>query len=271
MSTILLLTGCTSQTDAPESSLPPEFPEEIPEQIPELFPEEVPELTPDPLPEEIPEETPEEEPKESTFTYLKCTASKLTVRSGTSSSTAAIGYVERGDHLPMVAKSGNWYETRYLGKKGYVHADYLTPVKITVEKSDYEGALETAYDLLGTKYVYGAVRYHDGKGNLLSGFNPKEFDCSSLVQYAYYIGEGIILDVNTRTQVKQGMRVDQAQRGDLLYMTNDARRNKTGIERIGHVGIYLGGNLMLHTSSDYAKIIEMTSAKWKDVEDVRRM
>lgn len=276
-STLFFLSGCTIQVTTPEEweqffpsgdyeviVKPIEKEENIPEELPPI--EEEPELPP------IEEnEPPIEEDKKQTYTYLKCKADNLNIRSGAGTGFASIGFATKGDHLPLYGKSGNWYETRYLGKKAFVYSSYMELVSFEVTPSDYEKAIEKAYDCLGTKYVYGAVRYHDGKGNLLSSFNPKEFDCSSLVQYVYYIGEGIVLDVNTRTQVYQGEKVETAQRGDLLYMTNDTRRYKTGIERIGHVGIYLGGNLLLHTSSDYAKIVEMTDQRWKDVISINRM
>jgi cell wall-associated NlpC family hydrolase len=47
-----------------------------------------------------------------------------------------------------------------------------------------------------------------------------------------------------------------------MFFTNETRKNKTGVERIGHVALYLGDNLILHTASDYAKIESISSARW---------
>jgi peptidoglycan endopeptidase LytE len=99
-----------------------------------------------------------------------------------------------------------------------------------------------------------------------------KFDCSSLVQYAYYQGAGELLDVTTRTQVVQGKYVKKSElkRGDCIYFTNESRQYKTGIERVGHVAIYLGDDYILHTASDYARIEKMTAYRWNFYIEARR-
>ena len=120
--------------------------------------------------------------------------------------------------------------------------------------------------------MYGAVRLHDGKGKLLSGFTAQKFDCSSLVQYMFYKGADTLLQVTTRTQVKQGTFVPKAelQRGDCIYFTNESRQHLTGVERVGHVAVYLGNDYILHTASDYARIEKMSKTRWKFYIEARR-
>ena len=132
--------------------------------------------------------------------------------------------------------------------------------------------IEEGYKLLGVPYVYGAVRFHDGKGKLLGGFSAQKFDCSSLVQYVFYKGAGKLLQVNTRTQVKQGEYVAKKdlQRGDCIFFTNESRKHLSGIERIGHVAIYLGDNYILHTASDFARIEKISSTRWSYYVEARR-
>ena len=86
-----------------------------------------------------------------------------------------------------------------------------------------------------------------------------------LTEILLYTGAGILLDVTTRTQVKQGTPVawKDIRRGDLLFYTNAQRYNKTGVERIGHVALYLGENYILHTASDYAVIEQMSATRQK--------
>ena len=131
---------------------------------------------------------------------------------------------------------------------------------------------EQGYSLIGVPYVYGAVRVHDGYGNRLSSFNKNKFDCSSLTQYAFYYGAGVLLGTTTRTQVKQGSFVKRSnlQRGDCIYFTNDERRHLSGIERIGHVAIYLGEGYILHTASDFARIEKLTDKRWNNYVESRR-
>jgi cell wall-associated NlpC family hydrolase len=140
------------------------------------------------------------------------------------------------------------------------------------EDEEVENVLSEGYKLIGVPYVYGAIRFHDGTGKLLKGFNAQKFDCSSLVQYVFYKGADEILNVTTRTQVKQGKYVAKSnlQRGDCLFFTNEDRQYNTGIERIGHVAIYLGNDYILHTSSDYARIEKMTASRWKFYVEARR-
>ena len=173
----------------------------------------------------------------------------------------------------VIGQTGNWYKVNYKNKTAYFYSEYAAVFEI--EKSEnkkVEKVLEEGYKLLGVPYVYGAVRLHDGKGNFLSGFSVNKFDCSSLTQYAFYKGADVLLDVTTRTQVVQGKSVKKSelQRGDCIYFTNETRQYKTGIERIGHVAIYLGDNYILHTASDYARIEKISNARWKFYVETRR-
>ena len=47
-----------------------------------------------------------------------------------------------------------------------------------------------------------------------------------------------------------------------MFFTNATRKNYTGVERIGHVALYLGNNYILHTASDYAKIEQISPTRW---------
>ena len=167
--------------------------------------------------------------------------------------------------LHLAGRNGDWYETRYRGKTAYVSAKtaYTSVATLSKASDAVERVIDEGLKLLGVPYVYGAVRLHDGKGNFLKNFTTDAFDCSSLMQYIFYKGAGIMLDVTTRTQVKQGTPVawKDIRRGDLLFYTNAQRYNKTGVERIGHVALYLGENYILHTASDYAVIEQMSATR----------
>ena len=41
-----------------------------------------------------------------------------------------------------------------------------------------------------------------------------------------------------------------------------SRKDKVGVERVGHVALYLGDNWILHTASDYAKIEQISAKRW---------
>ena len=229
-----------------------------------------------PLPEAP--ETPEEpevpaEPEITYDSYFRCKADSVNLRSGAGTSYAVLGTAEKGTTYAIVGKTGNWYKTYYRNQPAYFYAEYAAVFTIQeAENEEVEEVLDQAYKTIGVPYVYGAVRLHDGNGKLLKGFTAQKFDCSSLVQYAYYHGADALLNTTTRTQVKQGTYVKPSDltRGDCLYFTNDERRYNTGIERVGHVAIYLGDNYILHTASDYARIEKMSAKRWNYYIEARR-
>ena len=220
-----------------------------------------------------PPEDPVVSPKPQKAEYLRCTGNSVNLRSGAGSSYAVVGSANKGETYAVVGKSGNWYETYYRGKKVYISASYVSLLSLEKhEDKNVEKVLNEGYKLLGVPYVYGAVRFHDGKGNLLGGFNAQKFDCSSLVQYVFYKGANTLLQVTTRTQVVQGdyVKPNDLQRGDCMYFTNESRKHLSGVNRVGHVAIYLGGNYILHTASDYARIEQISATRWSYFLEARR-
>lgn len=205
--------------------------------------------------------------------YVRCTGNNVNIRSGAGTEYSVLGSAEQGTMYALIEKKGSWYKTYYRNKIAYIYAQYAQV--ITLEKSentDAEEVIEEGYKLIGTPYVYGAVRFHDGSGKLLAGFSAQKFDCSSLMQYVFYQGANTIIGSHTRAQVKQGKYVNpnHLQRGDCLFFTNEDRQYNTGIERVGHVALYLGNNYILHTASDYARIEKITASRWKFFIEARR-
>lgn len=198
-------------------------------------------------------------------TYFTVTTDGVNIRSGAGTGYSVRGQAEKSTLYCLIGNSDGWYKTSYRNKDGYISGQYCTLVNLPSSDNELiEAVIEEGCKLLGTPYVYGAVRLHDGKGNFYKSFTTDEFDCSSLMQYIFYRGAGKLLDVNTRTQVYQGTTVNGAQlkRGDLMFFTNAQRKNNKGVERIGHVALYLGDNYILHTASDYAKIEQISSTRW---------
>ena len=236
--------------------------------LPEIPEAEVPEVEMPALPEEP-------EPVPAKAEYIMVRTNGLNVRSGAGASYSSLGTVEKNVLLHFGGTEGGWYRTLYRGKTAYVSAQSSYTSLTDMEAGDerVEAVISEGLKRLGVPYVYGAGRYHDGKGNKLKNFTTSEFDCSSLMQDIFYQGAGVLLDVTTRTQVKQGVKVTKAnlQRGDLMFFTNASRKNNTGIERVGHVALYLGDNYILHTASDYAKIEQISSTRWSYFIEGRRV
>lgn len=227
-------------------------------------PEFIPPTTP---PEEVEPELPSEPEPETKSTYIRAKTNGLNVRSGPGTNYSSVGYIDKGDMITYVAKNGNWYQTIYKNKTAYISANTSHTELFTQnnhENETVEAVIEEGLKLLGFPYVYGATRFHDGSGRKISGFDATKYDCSSLMQYIFYHGADVMLQMTTRTQIQQGtyIKKENIERGDLLFFTNSQRYNNTGIERVGHVALYLGDNYILHTASDYAVIEQISSTRW---------
>ncbi|MGN0823334.1 MAG: C40 family peptidase, partial [Candidatus Gallimonas sp.] len=207
----------SSESFAPPSETTDEIPSEDTDADPSES-ESVPE--PDPEPEPEPEPTP---PAPATTPYVLILTNGLNVRSGAGTSYSSLGQADYGLLLKYTGKTGNWYITYYRGKTAYVSADsaYTSLSQLETGNAATEQVVEHGMRLLGTPYVYGAVRLHDGYGNKLKGFTTSKFDCSSLMQYIFYEGAHVLLATTSRTQSLQGKAVaaGEIRRGDLLFFT----------------------------------------------------
>lgn len=271
---ILPLAGCTVKNSGEKK-------DEVIEQLPvtPLLPEVNPEVNPDvQQPETQPTIKPEtptvQPPKQTTVDYIVVTTDGVNIRTGAGSMYSSAGVAEKSTLYSLQGNENGWYKTRYKNKTVYISEKYCAIKKFDKSSNEkVEKVISEGVNHLGTAYVYGAVRYHDGKGNLLKNFTTAAFDCSSLMQYMFYKGANKLIDVTTRTQVVQGATVSKAnlKRGDLMFFTNSSRKNLTGIERIGHVALYLGNNYILHTASDYAKIEQISSTRWSYYIQSQRM
>ena len=110
--------------------------------------------------------------------------------------------------------------------------------KSTTSVSKGEEIAEYAKKYLGYKYVSG-------------GSSPKTgFDCSGFTYYVYK-HFGYSLPKSSVSQANVGKKVDKSdlQPGDLVIYKN------TSLTRIGHVGIYIGDNKMIHASEPGVGVI----------------
>ncbi len=205
--------------------------------------------------------------------YLLVRADGLHVRSGAGTNFSSLGTVNKMELLAFCGEENGWCETRFRGKKAFVFAKYVTLTTLGGGDERVETVIAEGTRLLGVPYVYGATRFHDGAGTPLRGFSEDAFDCSSFMQYLFYRGAGVLLDMTTRTQVKQGVHVEKEEirRGDLLFFTNASRKDKVGIERVGHVALYLGENYILHTASTFSKIEPLSETRKGYFLEARRL
>ncbi|HPG92756.1 MAG TPA: SH3 domain-containing C40 family peptidase [Clostridia bacterium] len=197
-----------------------------------------------------------------TLTFVRATVSGLNIRQAASSSSAIMGYMDKDDMCLFVDNTNGWNKIFYKGEYAYISEKYSEFYSLDYTNQTIVDVILSGAKMIGVEYVYGAIRMFDSLGNPLSGFSDDAFDCSSFTQYAFYMGAGLKIDVTTRTQVFDGQKTDEILPGDLLFFTNSTRYYNEGIERIGHVGIYLGNNYILHTASDYAVIEQISDLRW---------
>jgi len=103
---------------------------------------------------------------------------------------------------------------------------------------------------LGVPYVYG-------------GAAPSGFDCSGFTMYVF-AQVGVSLPHGSTEQFSYGVPVSrsQLQPGDLVFFHG-----------LGHVGIYIGGNQMIHSphTGDVVKISSLTGWYTDTYEGARRI
>ncbi|OGF62200.1 hypothetical protein A2926_00060 [Candidatus Giovannonibacteria bacterium RIFCSPLOWO2_01_FULL_44_40] len=98
--------------------------------------------------------------------------------------------------------------------------------------------IKTAKGLIGTPYKYGAKTEEA----------PRFFDCSLFTQYVFK-QVGVKLP---RTAIEQAMNgekiaLNKIKEGDIIFLKGKiGRYNKYFPDGIGHAGIYIGGNKIIH-------------------------
>ncbi len=120
-----------------------------------------------------------------------------------------------------------------------------------------------AYRQLGKPYKYGAKLYRA----------PKEFDCSSFVQYLYKI---IGIEI-PRTALKQASigkvvkpTLKNLRAGDLIFIKGSwGHYNPDFPEGIGHVALYVGGGRVINARGEAGKVVEEEATDFLNRKDFR--
>jgi len=160
------------------------------------------------------------------------TADILNVRSQPNMSGAIVAQYPYGTNVSVVGSSDVWYQIRFNSGYAYVHSDYVqfAPQATPTQQSMGQQVVETAKQYIGTPYVYG-------------GSTPAGFDCSGFVKYIYS-QFGVNLNRVAADQINNGYAVsrDAMMPGDILCFANAG-----GTGYIGHVGIYVGDGMFIHS------------------------
>lgn len=184
----------------------------------------------------------------ATTTYGIVTADKLNVRQGPSTYDSIIHQLWNGNRVRVIDETSGWYKILLSdGRTGWVSKAYLK-VEADSREQRINTVINTAKSLLGTPYVWGGKSPQDGG-----------FDCSGFTQYVY-AKAGVSLNRISRDQATQGFLVSRAnlQPGDLVFFS------LAGDGQISHVGIYIGGGMMIHSpkTGDVVKTTDIRTSFW---------
>lgn len=184
--------------------------------------------------------------------------SSVNFRADQSASSKIYSLIKTGTVLPVKAANNYWVLVDYNGKTGYVSRSYVTIVEKNPPLSQTDIKIN---DLIASGKKYFGVPYKYG-ATADSGY----FDCSLFMQ-TIFKENGITLPRNSRQQSQVGTYVSKSnlKAGDLVFFSTRATVNKTGIDKIGHVGLYLGNGQMIHTYGEGGvKIGSINTDWWSD-------
>lgn len=192
----------------------------------------------------------------------KVTTDVLNLRAAPSTSSAVVSRLTRGTVAQIIGINKGWFKVTANGNTGYVHPDYVEIVDSVVSSTNASSAagaavatstgsavrsdiIDYAKTFLGVRYVYG-------------GSTPKGFDCSGYTKYVYS-HFNISLQRSSAAQYSSSVtkiKKSALQPGDLVFFGTPSNSGK-----VGHVGIYMGNNQFIHSSSpgDVVKIDTMSS------------
>lgn len=189
----------------------------------------------------------------------KVTTAVLNMRSKPDIESDIITRLSEDTVAKIIGINSGWFKVTSGSYTGYIHPDYVTVTKYKAPVSSGSGSksggsvsassaakssgssgssdlrdqiIDYAANYLGVKYVYG-------------GSSPKGFDCSGFTQYVF-ANFDIPLSRTAASQYSSSVtkiKKSELNKGDLVFFYNNS------YSKVGHVGIYVGDNQFIHSSS----------------------
>lgn len=218
------------------------------------------------------EETTNSTSKQTKIAYIKYDTVNLRKKASTSSTV--IAKLKLNDKVTVLEEvDSKWSKIKVDGTTGYVSTELLSDEivkaetketkkdentttsrdsqttsredqqKVEDKKEESKKENESNSRVTGSDIVAYAKKYL-GYAYVYGGSTPKSgFDCSGFTKYVYN-HFGYTISRSSKAQAKDGKEVsrDSLQPGDLIIFKNQS------LTAIGHVGIYVGDNKIIHAS-----------------------
>ena len=237
--------------------------------------------TPLPTATSAPTDTPapNEKPSKDEVTEKKCdktvyTNDDVNLRKGPGTEFDRVRLLDSGTELKCVAVTSNgWYKTDdgyYIradlttdkkpdqgqdGQQGKDDKDDGTTKKVTGgNKSDYSDFASFVKSFIGVKYVFAASAID-------------KVDCSGLTKYCFSKWYGLSLPHSAHEQSKMGTEVaiENIKCADIVCFDYDLDG------RIDHVGIYIGGGVVIHASETRGCVRASSLSGMSGIATIRRL